>query len=186
MIHSFLNAAPVFDESNFIAPSADVIGDVTLGKESSIWFNCTVRADVNWIQIGKASNIQDNSVVHVTNRLSPTRIGDQVTVGHSAVIHGCTVGDRVLVGMGAVVLDDAVIGEDCIIGARALITQRTEIPPRSLVLGAPARVVRSLTNDEVADILRYSNNYLQYSAIYRGVETPAENPFYEKRAMEKP
>ncbi len=179
MIHSFLDARPVYDESNYIAPSAELIGDVVLGRDSSVWFHTTIRADVNWIRIGEQTNIQDNSVVHVTRGVSPTRIGDQVTVGHSAVFHGCTIEDRVLVGMGAVILDGAVIGSDCIIGARALVTQRTRIPPRSLVLGSPARVARQLTGEEVADILRYGNNYLEYSAIYRGVEQPGRNPFYE-------
>ncbi len=186
MIRSFLDARPVYDESNFIAPSAELIGDVVLGRSSSIWFNTTIRADCNWIRIGRATNIQDNSVIHVTNRVSPTRIGDQVTVGHSAVIHGCTVEDRVLVGMGAIVLDDTIIGADSIIGARALVTQRTRIPPRSLVLGAPARVVRQLTDAEVADILRYADNYLKYSAIYRGVERPESNPFYDAPGPAEP
>lgn len=180
MIRPFLGAEPQFDDSNFIAPSAAVIGDVTLGPEVSIWFNATVRGDVNWIEIGEGSNIQDNTVVHVTNRVAPTRIGRYVTVGHSAVVHGCTVEDRVLVGMGAVVMDHAVIGRDSIVGARALVTARTKVPPRSLVLGSPAEVVRELSDEEVAKIQEYADHYLEYSAIYRGEKQPGENPFYDK------
>ncbi len=179
MIRPFLNAYPVFDDSNFIASSAEVIGDVQLGEGASIWFNATVRGDVNWIRIGRASNVQDNAVVHVTNRTAPTRIGDEVTIGHSAVVHGCTIEDRVLVGIGSVILDHAVIGSDSIVGARALVTGRTVIPPRSLVLGSPARVVRSLTEEEVESIRRYAENYLKYSAIYRGEVRPERNPFYD-------
>lgn len=179
MIRPFLGVEPCFDDSNFIAPSADVIGDVKLGKGASIWFNATVRGDVHWIRIGEASNIQDNAVVHVTNRVSPTRIGDGVTVGHSAVVHGCTVEDNVLVGIGAVILDDAVIGRDSIVGARALVTGRTVIPAGSLVLGSPAKVARRLSPEEIASIAGYKENYLHYSAIYRGAERPASNPFYQ-------
>ncbi len=178
MIQEFLGVRPSYDDSNFIAPSADLIGDVRLGKEASVWFNVTIRADVHWIRIGEASNIQDNAVIHVSKGVAPTSIGNGVTVGHSAVVHGCTVEDDVLIGMGAVILDHAVIGHDTIVGARALITQRTVIPPRCLVLGAPAQVVRPLSDEEVAKIRVFKENYLHYSAIYRGVEKPPQNPFY--------
>jgi len=180
MIRPFIHTHPVYDDSNFIAPSADIIGDVRLGPGASIWFNATVRGDVNWIRIGEASNIQDNAVVHVTNGTAPTRIGDRVTVGHSAVVHGCTIEDNVLIGMGAILLDHAVIGRDSIVGARALVTTGTRVPPRSLVLGSPAKVVRTLTDEEVETIGRYAANYLRYSAIYRGEEQPDTNPFYVK------
>ena len=180
MIHPFLDAHPQHDASNFIASSADVIGDVRLGRGASVWFNATVRGDVNWIEIGDGSNVQDNAVVHVTGGTSPTRIGARVTVGHSAIVHGCTIEDDVLVGMGAVILDDAVIGKESIIGARALVTGRVQVPPRSLVLGTPASVVRTLTGEEVERIGRYAERYLQLSAIYRGAETPEQNPFYRR------
>lgn len=180
MIRPFLDAQPVYDETNFIAPSADVIGDVTLGPRASVWFNTTLRGDVNWIRIGEASNVQDNTVIHVTNRTAPTDIGARVTIGHGAIIHGCTIEDDVLIGMGAVILDHAVIGHDSIVGARALVTARTQVPPRSLVIGSPARVVRSLTDEEVASIRQYADNYVQYSRIYLGLDTPAHNPFYER------
>ena len=181
MILPFLDAYPAFDDSNYIAPTAAVIGDVTLGRYASIWHNVTVRADVNWIRIGERTNIQDNSVIHVTNRTAPTLIGNGVTVGHSVVLHGCQVEDNVLVGIGAVVLDHAVIGRDSIVGARTLVTKRIKIPPRSLVLGSPARVVRPLSEEEVASIRRYAEHYLRYSAIYRGEEKPKKNPFYQRR-----
>jgi len=180
MIHEFLGVHPAYDDSNFIAPSADVIGDVTLGQGASVWFNATVRGDVNWIRIGAASNIQDNCVVHVTHRTAPTTIGEGVTVGHGAIVHGCTVRDNVLVGMGAILLDHCDVGRDTIVGAKALVTQGMKIPPRSLVLGAPARVVRELSAEEIDRIGRYSENYLKYSAVYRGVEKPDRNPFYER------
>ena len=184
MIRPFLDAHPAYDDTNFIAPSAEVIGDVTLGAHASIWFNTTLRGDVNWIRIGAESNVQDNTVIHVTNRTAPTLVGDGVTIGHGAIIHGCTIEDNVLVGMGAVILDHAVIGRDSIVGARALVTARTQIPPRSLVIGSPAKVVRSLTDAEVATIRRYAENYLHYSRIYRGEEVPERNPFYEREPAE--
>jgi carbonic anhydrase/acetyltransferase-like protein (isoleucine patch superfamily) len=181
MIEAFLEAYPSFDESNYIAPNATLIGDVSLGHGASVWFNTVLRGDVNWIKIGERSNIQDNCVVHVTNGTGPTVIGAGVTVGHSVTLHGCVVEDNVLVGIGAVVLDGAIIGENCIVGARALVTPGTRIPPGSMVLGSPARVVRALDNEEVAEIAQYAENYLRYSAIYRGEEKPSGNPFYDAR-----
>ena len=178
MIESFLGKSPSFDKSNFIAPNAAVIGDVTLGRAASVWFSAVVRADVNWIRIGERSNVQDGAVIHVTNRTAPTLIGVGVTVGHSVTLHGCTVKDNVLVGIGAVVLDGAVIGEDSIVGARALVTPETQIPPRSLVLGSPGRVVRQLNDEEVASIATFADNYVRYRALYLGEEKPAKNPFY--------
>ena len=180
MVHPFLDVRPQYNDSNFIAPSADVIGDVRLGPEASVWFNATVRGDVNWIEIGEGSNVQDGAVVHVTGGTAPTRIGPRVTVGHGAIVHGCTVEADVLVGMGAVILDHAVIGEGSIVGARALVTGRVRIPPRSLVLGTPAEVVRTLSDEEVEGIGRYAARYRQLGAIYRGAETPEENPFYRR------
>lgn len=181
MIRSFLGATPRYDGSNFIADSAEVIGDVRLGEGASIWFNAVVRGDVNWIEIGAATNVQDGAIIHVTHQTAPTRIGDRVTIGHGAIVHGCTVDDRVLIGMGATILDHAVIGTGSIIGARALVTQRQQVPPRSLVLGVPAQVVRQLTDAEVKSIDTFAENYLKYSAVYRGVWTPDVNPFYQIR-----
>ncbi len=178
MIEPFLNAYPSFDDSNFIASNATLIGDVTLGPKASVWFGVVVRADVNWIRIGEETNIQDNSVIHVTNGTGPTTLGRGVTVGHSVVLHGCTVEDNVLVGIGSVVLDEVTIGRDSIIGARSLLTPGTRIPPRSLVTGSPGRVVRELKDEEVATIRKFAEHYLRYSAIYLGHEKPMKNPFY--------
>ena len=179
MVRSFLGQAPQHDASTYIADTAVVIGDVTLGANASIWHHCTVRGDVNSIRIGAASNIQDNSVVHVTHGTAPTVIGDYVTVGHGAIIHGCTIYDTVLVGMGATVMDHAEIGTHSIVGAGTLVTKNTQVPPRSLVLGQPATVVRELTDEEVATIRPYADNYVRYSAIHAGREVPDTNPFYD-------
>jgi len=182
MIRSFLDTSPQYDETNYIAETAVVIGDVTLGARASIWHNCTVRGDVNWIRIGEASNIQDNTVVHVTHGTAPTEIGDRVTIGHGAIIHGCRIESHVLIGMGATVMDHAVVGANSIVGAGALVTGGTRIPPRSMVLGSPAKVVRELTDEEVASIGTYAENYVRYSAAHAGRADLEENPWYEKGA----
>lgn len=168
MIHSFSGTQPTIDETNFVAPSADVIGDVILGRRTSVWFNATIRGDIHWIRIGDESNVQDNAVIHVTSDTGPTRIGNRVTIGHSAVVHGCTIEDHVLIGMGAIILDNAVIGRDSIVGAGALVTARTIVPPGSMVLGSPAKVVRRLTENEIEGIGKFADNYLRNSAIYLG------------------
>lgn len=177
MIYAFLEHSPVFDESNFIAPSADVIGNVSLGPESSIWFNCTVRGDVNWIRIGARSNVQDNACIHVTNRTHPTRIGAQVTIGHAAMIHGCTIHDRVLIGIQAVVLDGAVIESDCIIAAGSLVPPGKTMPSGWMCMGSPCKPVRKLTEDEIASITRYADNYVAYSRAYQRKDVYAANPW---------
>jgi carbonic anhydrase/acetyltransferase-like protein (isoleucine patch superfamily) len=177
LIRSYCGIYPKFGAETFVAESAEVIGDVTIGSHSSVWFNATVRGDVNSITIGEASNIQDNAVVHVTGGTGPVRIGDSVTIGHNAVVHGCTLRDRVLVGIGAIVLDNAVVSSDCIIGAGTLVTQRMKIPPGSMVIGSPARVVRDLSDEEIASLHRYAEKYVRYSAIYRRDEGLAKlNP----------
>lgn len=178
MIKSFLGVEPTYDTTNYIAETAAVIGDVTLGEEASIWHQCTLRGDVNWIRVGRQTNVQDHTVVHVTHGTAPTDIGARVTIGHGAIIHGCTIDDEVLVGMGATILDHAVIGRHSIVGAGALVTKRTRIPPRSLVLGQPAEVVRSVTASEVDDIRDGAHNYRRYGAVHDERETPADNPWY--------
>lgn len=178
MIHEFIGRSPDIHETAFVADSANVIGDVRLGRDSSIWFNATVRADVHRIVIGDESNVQDNAVIHVTHGTAPTTIGDRVTIGHSAVVHGCTIENEVLIGIGSIILDHAVVGSQSIVGAGALVTGGLEIPPRSMVLGVPARVVRPLTDEEVATLADYASNYVRYKNIYVGVESPPENPFY--------
>lgn len=179
MIYDFLGKKPVFNGTNFIAPSAVLIGDVTLGAWSSVWFNCTVRGDVNRIIIGEASNIQDNTCIHVMNRTGPTIIGNQVTIGHNCMIHGCTLHDRVLIGIGSVVLDKAVIHPDVIVGAGSVVAPGKVLESGFLYVGQPARAIRELSAEEYAMILQTSENYVKYSRIYLGLDKPETNPFYE-------
>ncbi|MER3423612.1 MAG: gamma carbonic anhydrase family protein [Nitrospiraceae bacterium] len=167
MIRSFQGVAPKIAESAFVEDTAVIIGDVVIGEESSIWFNAVVRGDVHYIRIGDRTNIQDLSVIHVTHDTHPTVIGNDVTVGHHVVLHGCTIKDRVLVGMGAIIMDGAVIGEDCVVGAGALVTERTVVPPKSLILGSPAKVKRPVTDEELAWIRASAQNYVKYSRQYR-------------------
>ena len=161
----------------FVADNALVLGDVEIGDDSSIWFNCVVRGDVNWIRIGRRSNVQDNSCVHVTNRTHPTTIGDQVTIGHSATIHGCTIHDRVLVGIQSVILDGAVIESDCIIAAGSLVTPGKTMPSGWMCMGSPCKPVRKLTAEEIASIVNYSDNYVAYSRAYMQKDTYVANPW---------
>jgi carbonic anhydrase/acetyltransferase-like protein (isoleucine patch superfamily) len=159
----FLRARPKLGAGVYIARSAAVLGDVRIGDHSSVWYNATVRGDINYIEIGHHTNIQDNAVLHLADDY-PCIIGDYVTVGHSAIIHACTIGNDVLVGMGAIVLDGAEVGEQCLIGAKALVTQRTKIPPGSLVLGAPARVMRQLKPEERAGLKAWAEKYAENAA----------------------
>ncbi len=178
MIYEFLDKKPHFDETNFVAPSADIIGDVRFGPEASVWFNTTIRGDVNWIEIGARSNVQDNTCIHVTNQTSPTKIGDQVTIGHSAMLHGCTIHDRVLIGIQTVVLDNAVIESDCIIAAGSLVAPGKVMPSGWMCMGRPAKPVRKLTEEEIASIVQYSDNYVRYSRAYQRKDMYETNPFY--------
>lgn len=164
-IESFLHHEPEIDPTAFIAPSADVIGRVTLHELTSVWYHATLRGDINEIVIGPQSNVQDNVVIHLADDYG-CYVGERVTVGHSAILHACTVKDEVLVGMGAIVLDGAVIGERSIIGAGALVTGGTVIPPGSLVLGTPAKVVRTLSLDEQADVKKWALKYVDGSRKY--------------------
>ncbi len=174
LILAYRGKKPSIHTSAYLAPGAVVVGDVTIGPESSIWFHCSVRGDVHSVSIGARTNIQDNSVVHVTRGVAQTVIGNDVTVGHSATVHGCTLGDRVLVGIGATVLDGARVGCDSIVGAGCLVPPGFEVPEGTLVTGIPARVKRELTPEERAHILWYSNNYVQYRLNYMGRESEAE------------
>lgn len=164
-IERFENFTPSIHESAFIAASADVIGRVTIGEEASVWYNATLRGDINEITVGPRSNIQDNAVIHLADDYG-CHIGELVTVGHSAILHACEVKNEVLVGMGAIVLDGAVIGERSIIGAGALVTGGTIIPPGSLVLGSPAKVVRTLSLDEQAKVRHWADKYVLGSRKY--------------------
>lgn len=163
--YACLEKAPRIAASAFIAKSADLIGDVAIGEHSSVWYQCVLRGDINRIQIGANSNLQDGTVVHVADR-SGTVVGDWVTVGHRALLHACTVENEVLVGMGAIIMDGAVIGERSIVGAGAVVTGGTVIPAGSLVLGAPARVSRSLTESEQGNIRVWALRYVATLSEY--------------------
>jgi carbonic anhydrase/acetyltransferase-like protein (isoleucine patch superfamily) len=161
-----LDATPRIHPTAFVAPGADVIGDVTLEEESSVWFQSVLRGDINRIVVGPRSNVQDGSVIHLADHYG-TYLGELVTVGHKAILHACSIGDEVLVGMGAIVLDGAEIGARSIIGAGALVTGGKKIPPGSLVLGSPAKVVRTLTLEEQAEIKVWAEKYVALSKQYR-------------------
>ena len=157
----------------FVAPTAAVIGRVTLGTDANVWFGAVLRADTNTITIGDRTNVQDTAVIHVDHD-APAVLGDDVTVGHSATVHGCTVGDRSLIGIGATILSHARIGADCIVGAGALITERKTFEPRSLILGAPAKRIRELTDEELAMLEKSAAHYVELGRRYRS-ELTARN-----------
>ncbi len=167
MIASLGERRPEIHASAFVVDSAIVIGDVVLAADASIWFHAVVRGDVERIRIGARSNIQDNATVHVTTDRWPTLIGEDVTVGHAAVLHGCSVGDHCLIGIGAILLDGVVVGDECLVGAGSVVTPGTQVPPRSLVLGSPAKRVRGLSADEIARLHRSASNYVQHARTYR-------------------
>jgi carbonic anhydrase/acetyltransferase-like protein (isoleucine patch superfamily) len=162
-LDEFLRRQPRIDRAAYLAAGASVVGDVRMGPHSSVWYQCTIRADINYIEIGDHSNVQDNAVVHVSDDF-PSVIGCWVTVGHSAIIHACTIGDRTLIGMGATVLDGAVVGDECLVGANSLVTAGTKIPDGSLVLGSPAKVVRQLSAQERRDLKPWAEKYVDNAA----------------------
>lgn len=159
---------PILAEDVYVAPGAALIGDVEIGHESSVWFNTTIRGDVMPIRIGNRTSIQDGSVVHATEGWAPTIVGDDCVVGHAVTLHGCTLGDRVLVGMGTIILDAAKIGDDVLIGAGSLVTARTEVPSGVLMMGRPAKVKRELTDEERESILSGAVHYVKKTHAYRG------------------
>lgn len=164
---------PRVASSAFVDDSAQVIGDVEIGEDSSVWMNAVLRGDVNRIRIGDRTNIQDGSVLHGMSGMHATLIGDEVTVGHAAILHGCVVEDRCLIGMGAIVLNGAVVGAGSIVAAGALVAEGTAVPPGSLVMGSPGRVRRATTGDEAASIRRYADRYVAYK---RDFQTSADGP----------
>ncbi len=157
---------PRVHASAFVDVSAQVIGDVEIGEASSVWMNAVVRGDVHWIRIGARSNVQDGTIVHVMTGTHPTTIGDDVTIGHGAVVHGCTLRGRILVGMGAILLNGVEVGEDSIVAAGTLLTEGMSVPPRSLVMGSPGKVRRELDDQEVASIRWYAERYVGYRLEY--------------------
>ena len=152
-------------EGIYIAEGAKIIGDVTIGEDSSVWYNAVIRGDSNSIVIGKNTNVQDNAVLH-TSHNHAIEIGDNVTIGHGAIVHGCTIGNNVLIGMGAIVLDGAIVEDNCIIGAGALVTQNKVMQEGSLVLGNPAKVVREISAEEKASIIKNAKEYVEESQSY--------------------
>ena len=170
MIRPFRGTHPQIHESAFIEESAQIIGDVHIGEQSSVWFNAVVRGDVFYIRIGNRTNIQDGTVIHVTNGTHATVLEDEVSVGHNATLHGCYIEYGCLVGMGAIVMDDVHVGAQSLVAAGSLVAPGTRIPPRSLVMGAPAKVKRPLTDEEVAGLAQYWKNYIEYTEQYKNDE----------------
>ena len=166
MLRPYRGQLPRVHPTAFVDQSAQVIGDVEIGEESSVWMCAVIRGDVHWIRVGKRTSIQDGTVVHAMTGTHPTSIGDNVTVGHAAVIHGCTVENQCLIGMGAILLNGAHIGAGSIVAAGTLITEGMKVPPKSLVMGSPGKVKRLLTHAEIADIQLYADRYVGYRVEY--------------------
>lgn len=169
MIRAYKGIRPTLGARAFVDASAQVIGAVELGEDASVWMNTVVRGDVNQIRLGARTNVQDSCVLHVAAE-HPTVLGDDVTVGHSVTLHGCTIERHCLIGIGAIVLNGAKVGEESIVAAGALVTEGMQVPPRSLVMGSPAKVKRALTDEERAGLRRYAENYVRYKDEYRAAE----------------
>jgi carbonic anhydrase/acetyltransferase-like protein (isoleucine patch superfamily) len=170
MIRPYGGKVPDLEKAAFVAPGAVVIGDVVLGVDASIWYQCTVRGDLNWIRIGRRTNIQDGSVIHVDAGRWPTRVGDEVTVGHRVILHGCTVGDLCLIGMGAVLLNDVVVGSGSLIAAGSVVLEGRQIPPNSLVAGVPAKVLRRLESEDVERFRESASRYVELAREHRALD----------------
>jgi len=166
MIAPFRGVAPSIAASAFIADSAVVIGDVVIGADTSLWFHAVVRGDVFPIRIGRGTNVQDHATLHVLSGRAATTVGDDVTIGHGAIVHGCTIEDQCLIGMGAILLNGATVGSGSIVAAGTLLVEGAKIPPRSLVMGSPGKVKRTLSDEEVADIQAYADRYVGYRLDY--------------------
>ncbi|WP_130806767.1 gamma carbonic anhydrase family protein [Senegalia massiliensis] len=166
MIKSFEEFTPKIDETCFVAESSDIIGNVIIGKDSNVWYNTVLRGDVNKIVVGEKTNIQDGTIIHVEKSI-PTIIGNNVTIGHKAIVHACTLSDNVLVGMGAIILNGAIIEENVLIGAGSVVTPGKTIPSGHLALGSPARVIRKLTDEEINDLQKSADNYVSLSKKHK-------------------
>ncbi len=164
-IFQYLELNPEIDESVFLAPGVKIIGDVKIGAGSSIWYNTVVRGDVNYIRIGKKTNVQDLSMLHVTAEIFPLVIGDEVTIGHSVTLHGCVLQDRTFIGMGATILDGAIVESDSMVAAGAVVRQNFTVPSGKLVAGVPAKVIRDLTKDEIDNIVASAERYKKYTEL---------------------
>ena len=176
MLYHYKGKWPKLGERVYIAEGAQIIGDVEIGDHSSIWYNSVIRGDVYYVRIGQHTNIQDGCIGHVQKDECALILKDYVTVGHGVMMHGCTIESHCLIGMRATLLNDVVVGEYSIVGAGALVTERTIIPPRSLVLGFPAKVTRSLTDEEVARIDDYARRYYEYKETYLTMEDAKREP----------
>lgn len=166
MLYKYKNIKPEVDETSFIAPGAKLIGNVELKENTSIWYNTVLRSDLNKTTLGKGTNIQENSALHVDTD-EPLNIGDYVTVGHNATIHGCTIKDNCLIGMGAIILNGAVINKNSIVAAGSLVTENAEFPPGSLIMGTPAKVIRDLTKDEIEEIQESADHYISLAKEHK-------------------
>jgi carbonic anhydrase/acetyltransferase-like protein (isoleucine patch superfamily) len=166
MLRAYRGTRPRVHPTAYIDDSAQVIGDVEIGEESSVWMAVVMRGDVNRIRIGRRTNVQDGAIVHVMKDTHPTTVGDRVTVGHAAVIHGCTIDDQCLIGMGAILLNGAHVGTQSIVAAGTLLVEGMQVPPRSLVMGSPGKVKRLLTHAEIAEIQTYADRYVGYRLDY--------------------
>ncbi len=164
-LEHYLGQQPAIAEAAFIAPNSTILGAVTLGKDSSVWYGAILRGDINAIRIGAGTNLQDGVIVHLADDAG-VRVGEYTTVGHRAILHACTVGNECLIGMGATILDHADIGDRCIIGANTLVPQRMKVPPGSLVYGSPARIIRTLSEQEQISIRQWAVKYIQVAAAH--------------------
>ncbi|RME71794.1 MAG: gamma carbonic anhydrase family protein [Verrucomicrobia bacterium] len=173
---TFLARDPEIDPSAYVAPGATLIGAVRLAPHSSVWPGCVLRADINSIEIGEGSNVQDGTIVHLADNYG-VKVGRYVTIGHAAIIHACTIEDECLIGMGATILDGAVIGHNSIIGANTLVTQGTHIPPGSLVIGVPGKVVKTLPPEKQAGIRKWAEKYIKVAAAHRARFAPKDASF---------
>jgi carbonic anhydrase/acetyltransferase-like protein (isoleucine patch superfamily) len=167
MIKEFQGKKPRIHESVFVAENATIVGDVEIGEDSSVWFGSVLRGDVNFIRVGRRTNIQDGSIIHVSSKTHPTIVEDEVTLGHRVTLHGCYIETGCLIGIGAIILDGVRIGRNSLVAAGSLVTPNTKISPRSLVMGSPARVKRELTDDEIYNQARFWQNYTDLLGIYK-------------------
>jgi carbonic anhydrase/acetyltransferase-like protein (isoleucine patch superfamily) len=167
MIHKYKGISPKIDESVFIAEGSHIIGDVEIGKNSSVWFNCVVRGDVNYIRIGEYTNIQDGSILHVNHIDYFLKVGSYVTAGHNCILHGCVIEDNVLIGMGAILLDNCKIGANSLIAAGTVVKENFVVPSGVLVAGVPGKIIRNLTEKEIEDIKLSALNYSEYAKDYK-------------------
>jgi len=168
LIKSVKGISPVIGNDCYIAENATIVGDVTMGDQCSVWFNAVIRGDVNYIKMGHKVNVQDGAVIHCTFQKYPTNIGNNVSIGHNAIVHGCTIHDNVLIGMGAIVMDNCVVESNSIIAAGAVVTQNTHVEGRTIYAGVPAKKVKDINNDQISgEINRIADNYVMYSGWFK-------------------